>query len=621
MMNNYNLRDSKYENSRRYADPTSDTFKVLVTTVDNNETIDDMQKEGRSAWMGPDADRRNLGITGIRIDQGTLLLDISVPQSVAGKVEMPQVGDIVHCKMNASGRASVIETSHTEYNPRRFSVDGHSVVPMWLSMPGDQGQLFSHKDHGMQFSARPDKHDVNYLPKNKASFITQWVRSVTGFRWRKTIYEDRTVKAGKFVLRGDNVFDIDPEHMPKLIVEETGISLMPVKAKQHQYPQPNNTPFIREERPEFKYRYRVHKWLKQVPKFDPFDEGKTAAIEGDDYVDYTLRTKYQFSYEPILDSKYRTKTSGQGKTPAFERELPAVEEYQLALKGNNKLLIQDVNGDGEQIFMTFKSQYDEGFTIVHDKDRGQIRIRDHIGNTILLEGDREKPRIILKTSEHQTLEMGGKKGKGQFLYLRNGAAYGDSELDWGRKTGVGIGDVFNQEFIMVDSQAIIGDSEFKNRLSPGLASMIIAPGIYMRTVDDSRKEYEKRYASYEINGTLIEKSIQLWKDTNTSVVTQSSVQKSKHEWFVEGRTNGKVFNVIKFLDDYMMFSRPEEPGDVSSFKMSKAGIELDSKKDINIRSETALSIQAPKVDIVGTTVDVRTGPIAAPKKDNGTWTL
>lgn len=619
MTMNSNQRDFKYENSRRYASPNAETFKVLVATVDNNETIDDMQDEAKSSWLGEESDRRNLSLTGIRVDQGTLMLDIAVPQSVAGQVIMPQPGDVIHCRINASGRAAMVQMSHGEYNPRKYAVDGYNVVPMWLSMPGDYGDLRSYKDHGMQFSAKPDKHDVTYLIKNKASFITKWVRSITGTRWRKTLYQDREVKPNTHVMRGDNVFDIDKENMAKLIVEEQGVFLMPEKIKQYQYPNPNNAPFRREERPEFKYRYRVHKFLKQrPPKFDPFRTGESAAIEPDEYKDFTLKTKYQFSYEPILDKKYKIKTTNPKRPEGFERELPAAEEFQIGLKGNNKLLIQDIQGDGEQILMTFKSQYDQGFTIVHDRDRGQVRIRDHIGQTILLEGDRERPRIIIHTSERQTIEMGGKKGKGQFMYFRNGPVHGEPDVDWGRKPGVEIDNVFNQEWLLVDSVPMLKDEEFTKRISSGLKSMLVGPGIYHRTVDDSKNEYEKRYSSYEIDGKLLEKSIQLWKTTQTSIVTQTTVNKGDHEWFAEGRTNGKVINLIKFKDDYMSLNRPEE---TTSFKLSPSGVEMDSDKDIQIRSKANLQIQAQKLDIIGNAVDVRQGPIALPKKDRGVWTL
>lgn len=610
---NQNKRDFKYEQSKRYSHEDRSTFNVLVTAVDNNETIDDMQEKGRTSWLGEDTDRRSLYISGIRLDQGVIVNNIAVPQAFSGQVYMPCVGDTVKCKVNSIGAAGEISVVQVMYSGRDRAQTGESVVPMWLSMPNDYGHLRSHQDHGMQFASKPDKHDLKNIPKNAASFATKWVRSITGERWRKTLYEDHEISANKFVTRGDNVFDIDPKSMSLVTIEEQGMSIMPV-GSQAEYPEPNNTPFKREKRDDFVYIYKKHTWLKAAPKFKVTDTGGDAVIQPSEFIEYTMQTKYQFSYEPISDKKYRTKTSGKN-SKGFERELPAVEEYQVALKGNNKLLIQDIKGDGEQILITLKTQYDEGITFIHDRERSQVRIRDHIGNSVLLEGDRDKPRIVLKTSEKQVMEMGSVKGKGQFLYMRNGPVHTDSELSWGRKPGTILDAVFNQEFFMGDSEAILSDPEVTGRVSSGLAGLFAGPGIYMRSEDDSTGKYEKTYANYESGGTLYEKTMQKWKSTNTYLKSETKVDAGDHSWFVEGNTQGKTYNLIKIDTDHMILARPQ---DKTSIFLDKTTVDVDSDVDINLRTKKNLQLEGENIVLQGNSVAVNKGaPSAVPRVEKG----
>src|SRR5690606_3914587 len=130
-------------------------------------------------------------------------------------------------------------------------------------------------------------------------------------------------------------------------------------------------------------------------------------------------------------------------------------EYQIALRGNNKLLIQDQYGDGEQLLITLKNQYDAGITIIQNSDKGQVRVRDHMGQGVLLEANPDSPRVMLWTANKQVIEQGSVKGVGEFTYIRNGAVYGDAETSYGTKTGLTKNDVSNQEFLITSSPDIV----------------------------------------------------------------------------------------------------------------------------------------------------------------------
>jgi hypothetical protein len=214
-----------------------------------------------------------------------------------------------------------------------------------------------------------------------------------------------------------------------------------------------------------------------------------------------LKNKNYVSYQPVLDKDYLDKAE-------FERELPAAEEYQVALRGNNKLLIQDQYGDGEQLLITLKNQYDSGFTVVHNADKSQVRVRDHLGQGVLLEANPEAPRVISWTANRQVIEQGGVKDVGEFTYIRNGSNFGDSQTEFGTKTGLTKDDVPNQEFLMVSTAGIIG--EINSRLSSGMNSLVNSagsPGIYMRSNTDPDTAAQS-YSMYRSGTNLVVETAQ-----------------------------------------------------------------------------------------------------------------
>lgn len=582
--------DFKYEQSLVNTGKRGDIFRVHVIDVDHNETVDDDNKTPRFKHVNPRVNNRGFHISGIRVDgKGKHMIDIIVPGGVAGDFMLPQPGDTVWVRQSEEGADSTAYLVHNSYSNDIIDVEyKNNPAPLWGSFDGDFGHLRSYKDHSMQFAAKITKHVYKTIPREPSNFRRKWVRSISGYRWRKH-YKGNVLKS-MFVNRGDNLYDLDFKNMGKPYIEEDGVKIMLEETPQYQYPDPNNAPELREEDDDFKYIYRKHLFMKKVPNTDPNEDGIYTPPK-EEYFEFIHKVKHYFSYEPLLDKSYKKKTKG------FERELPAVREYNHVFYGNNKLMYQDVHGDGEQILITLKNQYDAGFTIVHDTERSQIRIRDHIGNNILIDGNPEKPRIMLQTKDRRIVEIGdmpkGGDSKG-FLYLRNGKGYGNAQVPWGRMTNKGRGEVFNQEFLMVDDLAVIRDPEFLGRLSPIMRTQLRGPGIYTRTVADGEKPYEKRTSSYELNNVLINNVIELWTDTGTMVTHQSKVFKNRHEFFSIGQTNDIILNIIKYVDEYMNFSRPK---DISSIQMDPAGIHMDSTLPINIRSDISVNIKAPSVNL------------------------
>lgn len=557
-------RDYKHAESRVHAGIDTTKFKMIVTAVDTNETVDDLQGEGRLAWMvktdnglGED-DRRGYFLSGVKMDgQGTIVLDVVVSPPVPGAFELPQIGDVVWVGVNASGRSSGLFYLHGDYaGSELLTHDADFNAPFWGGMPGDRGVLNSYQDHTMQFSRKPDKHYVPRLPQNKSTFITKWVRSITGYRWRKTVYENSSLKSELFPLRGDNVFEIDPENMGKEVVEEDGVQWLQLNTPQSKYPLPLNAPEKQEERPDFKFKYQVHQFQKDRPKkYSPFEQDTYTSVELT-YKEYIVRNKNFVAHEPILDKSYKKRTA-KTKWKGFERELPAVEEFVLALKGNNKLVIQDVHGDGEQIVLMLKSQYDEGLVIVHDKEKSQVRLRDHLGQSFLIEGDRDKPRIVAVTRERQVIEMGSKKDLGSFVYVRNGPAYGESDVDWGRKTGKTMGSVYNQEFALTSSKEISQDSEVLDRMSPGMQAIVAkGAGVHLRMANDALGIWEKTYSSWEVNDSdMFEETNQKYMQTST--VTKAEILSSGNSvnWESKAILSGSTLAFYKFSNDSLHFRK------------------------------------------------------------------
>jgi hypothetical protein len=582
--------DFKYEESLVHVGKRGDLFRVHVVEVDHNETVDDDNKTPRFKHISPKNNNRGFHISGIRVDgKGKHMIDIIVPGHVAGDFKLPQPGDTVWVRQSEEGGDSSAYYVNNDYSNDVIDVEyKNNPPPLWGSMFGDFGHLRSYKDHSMQFASKITKHVYKTIPKEPSNFRRKWVRSISGYRWRK-FYKGNALPS-LFVNRGDNVYDLDFKNMAKAYVEEDGVTLMDKKTPQYAYPDPNNVPELREDDDDFTYIYRKHIYVKRVPNTDPNEDGVFNPPK-DEYFTYVHKVKHYTAYEPLSDKSYKKKTKG------FERELPAVREHNTVFYGNNKLMYQDVHGDGEQILITLKNQYDSGITILHDTDRSQIRIRDHVGNTILLDGDPEKPRIVLMTKDRRVMEVGdmakGGDSKG-FVYFRNGGGYGNAQVPWGRMTNKGRGEVFNQEFLMVDHVDVIRDPEFLGRLSPVLRSQLRGPGIYTRTAADGEKSYEKRTSSYEMNNILVDSRIETWTDTDTMVAHQSKVGKGSHEFFSIGQTNGEEINTVKFSDTYLNLSRPKEG---SSVQLDTSGLHLDSNLPINISSSSSVNVKAPTINL------------------------
>lgn len=602
--------DFKYEESLIHNGKRDDIFRVYIVETDNNETIEDDQKTPRFVHASKKNPNRGFHVSGIRADgKGKQIIQVRVPGNVGGDFKLPQPGDVVWARQGSEGGDNMAFLMHNDYSGDNFK-DTHILsnpAPLWGSMPGDFGHMRSYKDHSLQFSPKITQHKYTIYPKEPSNFRRKWVRSISGYRWR-SFYKGNVLPT-LFVMRGDNVFDLDFSNMAKGHIEEDGLKIMLEETPQYAYPDPNNGVEVREKDSDFTYIWKKHLYTKKEQRPDPNEDGIYIPPK-EEFFPFTHKVKHYFSYEPILDKTYKKKTKG------FERELVAVREYAHVFYGNNKLLFQDVHGDGEQILLTLKNQYDAGFTIVHDTERSQVRLRDHLGNTILIDGNPDKPRIIMTTKDRRVVEIGDMPKKGSskgFLYLRNGKGYGNAQVPWGRITNKSRGDVFNQELVMVDDLAVIRDPEFLGRLSPIMRTQLRGPGIYMRTVADGEKPYEKRFSTYELDDILVENSIEAWLDTDTWTTYQTLVKKDYHEYFMWGKTLGVPLNLIKFNDEYMHFERIK---DKDYIHMDGNGIQIDAEMPIKVRSGTEIELRAPVINLNdGTYVpnprdwDIKTLPI------------
>jgi len=491
-------------------------FPFYVTWVDQNSTIRDEQKIPTLKNVSPQTGR-NLHIGGFKINQregGNITLDVVVPQEVLGSFKMPQPGDIVMIREDRGTRGDVPVYLYSMYNDIEANKTGYNPVPQWGSQSGDYGHLRTHKDHNKQFSAL-----------ESSNFITKFVRSITGYRFRN--YYKSNLKEGKFVMRGDPVFDINPKINNLAEVIEDGLDIgygdTITKNNQYEYPNPLNVPKTREEDPNYGYENIIYEPVPVEFNIDPYNFNSSLPEKTLRTYKSTLKNKNYTSYQPIMDKTYLDSAE-------FERELPAAEEYQVALRGNNKLLIQDQAGDGEQILITLKNQYDGQFTIVHNGDKGQVRIRDHLGQGVLMEADPEHPRVLSWTNAQQKTEQGFIPGTGAYTYVRNGDKFGDSDTSFGEKTGSTKNDVSNQEILMVSTGSIVG--EIQNKLSSGMygLSNVSAAGIFMRNNTDPAST-NQTYAMYNTGSDLILESEQTYDavmSRETKTVTASS---SKREYF------------------------------------------------------------------------------------------
>lgn len=504
-------------------------YRVYVTWVDHGTYVkDDLMTpalKNKSLETG-----RNIHVTGFRIDgSGDPFKDsVLIPQEIQGSFKVPQIGDIITVEEDYRGIGNSPVYIYSTYNDLPLNNEYSSPIPSWGAMPGDYGHLRSHLDHTSQFS-----------PNAKSSFTKKFIKSVTGYRFRKYyghVYgtKDRHLDSGKFVVRGDNVFDVakgDSIMSAEEINSEKGMDIIAVEGNslspdQSDYPNPLNVPTFREKNQNYVYISSVPRYLNKQIEADAykFPEEQTNRIENQRYK-VVLKNKNYLSYQPIVDKSYfeyleSVSEDEEGNKPTpFERELPAAEEYQVSLRGNNKLLIQDQYGDGEQLLITLKNHYDAGFTIVHNKENGQVRVRDHLGQGVLLDANPNAPRVTAWTTERQSLDMGSVRSYdpesgetssfGEYVFIRNGSVYGKSDTSFGRipdneipRDGDGSNDLPQQELVLINSKTNSDFSEvlsgLSSRLSSGMNSFISANlgnGLFFRNNFDP-KETNQHFAIF-----------------------------------------------------------------------------------------------------------------------------
>jgi hypothetical protein len=489
-------------------------YRVYVTWVDHGTYVADARTTPALSNLSMETGR-NFHITGFRIDGvgDPIKYNIVIPQEIQGSFKLPQIGDIITVDEQYRNIGDSPVYIYSVYNDLDNENFVSSQIPPWGSIPGDYGHIRSHSDHNFQFSEEAN-----------ASFTQKFIKSVTGYRFRKFYghvfnTKNRFLERGKFVVRGDNVFDVskdDPLMSALEINTEEGVDIVPVKGNslslnQADYPNPLNVPIEREEDTRYVYSSPVPRFLSKQVEGDLYkgEGGEDVNEFTDERYKYVLKNKNYFSYQPIVDKKYfeyidSIENDPQGNKPEpYERELPAAEEYQISLRGNNKLLIQDQYGDGDQLLITLKNQYDAGFTVVHNAESGQVRIRDHLGQGVLLEANPDAPRVISWTANRQVIEQGAVTGKGEFTYIRNGSVFGDADTTFGKQTGLNKSQVSNQEFLMVSNPSII--EELFDRLSDGMNDLVSRgafAGIYIRNNTDPDLTSQE-YSMFKNNDNLI----------------------------------------------------------------------------------------------------------------------
>jgi hypothetical protein len=496
---------------------TPTLYKVYVTWVDHGTYIKDARVTPALSNFSMETGR-NFHIVGFRLDGAgdPVKYNIVVPQEIQGSFKLPQIGDLIMVEEKYRNIGESPIYVYSLYNDLDSENFASSKIPPWGSIPGDYGHLRSHKEHNFQFSE-----------KSKAGFTKKFIKSVTGYRFRKFYghvfnTQNRFLEKGKFVVRGDNVFDVsknDPLMSANEINTEEGMDILPIKGNslssgQEDYPNPLNVPAFREPDDRYVYNSSVPRFFQKQIEGDIYKGEGEEDINSfkDEFYKYELKNKNYFSYQPIVDKKYfeyleSIEEDFQGNKPLpYERELPAAEEYQIALRGNNKLLIQDQYGDGEQLLITLKNQYDAGFTLVHNVESGQVRIRDHLGQGVLLEANPNAPRVITWTTERQFIDMGSVReydqdsgdteSFGEYVYIRNGSVYGKADVNFGRITQDEIkrDEVYQQEFALLNSTSASSFGKLieglGNRMSNGFKDVINEAGgngFYFRNNPDPKK--------------------------------------------------------------------------------------------------------------------------------------
>lgn len=589
------------------------SYRVYVTWVDHGTYVKDARVTPALSNLSMETGR-NFHITGFRVDGvgDPMKYNIVVPQDIQGSFKLPQIGDVITVEENYRNINESPVYVYSMYNDLDSKNYLSSQIPPWGSLPGDYGHLRSHSEHNFQFSEEAN-----------AGFTQKFIKSVTGYRFRKFYghvfgTQNRFLEKGKFVVRGDNVFDVskdDPLMSALEINTEEGMDIIPLDGNslslnQADYPNPLNVPVEREVDARYVYNSPVPRFLSKQLEGDLYkgEGGEDVNEFYDERYKYALKNKNYFSYQPIIDKKYFEYIEGleedpKGRKPEpYERELPAAEEYQLALRGNNKLLIQDQYGDGEQLLITLKNQYDAGFTIVHNAEAGQVRIRDHLGQGVLLEANPDAPRVISWTANRQVIEQGAVKDKGEFTYIRNGAVFGDSDTTFGKQTGLEKSQVSNQEFLMVSTPDIIG--ELFDRLSDGmfdLAARGSFAGIYMRNNTDPDLTSQE-YSMFKNNDNLVIETRQANEGEGGTV--QEAV--TRQEFTEESVNHSTTINHFSPGDSYVY----NETINVSSSGITRTYIEEKDGEDKITTvhsisgSNSASSTKTIDLPIVGNTITI-----------------
>jgi hypothetical protein len=629
-------------------------YRVYVTWVDHGTYVKDARTEAALSNLSMETGR-NFHVVGFRLDGAgdSFKYNIVVPQEIQGSFKLPQIGDIIIVEENYRELGGSPVYVYSSYND--FSLDNYaaSPIPMWGGLPGDYGHLRSHRDHNIQF-----------LPEANSSFTKKFIKSVTGYRFRKFyghVYntKDRFLERGKFAVRGDGVFDVsknDPMMSEREIKTEQGMDILPVKNKLSadaaDYPNPLNVPRKRELDLDYVHISRVPRFFDKQIDGDVY-KGDTASINTAEDVVYknALRVQNYFSYQPIVDKSYVDYLNsvvpdvGDEKPEPFERELPAAEEYQVALRGNNKLLIQDQYGDGEQLLITLKNQYDAGFTIVHNVENGQVRVRDHLGQGVLLDANPQSPRVVTWTTERQVIDMGSVRTfnsetgevetHGEYIYLRNGNVYGKSDTSFGRipSSEIPRNEVPQQEFALINAKDASGFSKLINgissRFSSGMNALVSAStgnGLFFRNNYDPKSTNQtlsmfNDYSSEPVLTTKIyqehqggdvqsylehvvtdssSESEMFNKKSNSSMTTTTRVDDSNSQTNVTNVFGGTTRNTFK-MDKDTMISTQYTSGGAAANKIEQISSKINIQRIIN---DVDITLTGKNIKIQGEAVDI-----------------
>ena len=634
----------------------SNKYRVYVTWVDHGTYIKDIPGTPSLGNMSQE-NGRNFRVTGFRLDGlgDPLKYNIVVPQEIQGSFKLPQIGDVILIEENYREPGAAPMYVYSIYNDLPLDNYAAAPLPNWGSLPNDYGHLRSHRDHNSQFSSNAN-----------SSFVKKYIKSITGYRFRRyygQVYNtnDRFLESGKFVVRGDSVFDIEKNSaiMSNNFIEtETGMDIISVNnnsltADQADYPNPLNVPKKREVNEDYLLSENVPIYLQKPIENDYYvmDSGIQNDYELTTYIS-ALKVKNYLSYQPIVDKRYLDYLNEQNSEdnedlirPLRERELPAAEEYQVALRGNNKLLIQDQYGDGEQLLITLKNQYDAGFTIVHNAEIGQVRIRDHLGQGVLLESNPESPRVVTWTTERQVIDMGSirtfdpesgdTETHGEYIYLRNGSVYGKSDTSFGRipDEEVQRDEVPQQEFALINAKNAFGFSKLmdgiSSRFSTGMDTLVAnsaGNGLFFRNNYDPKatnqtlsmfndygnepvlttKIYQEHqggavqsYFQHIVTDTSSESEM-FNKKSDSSMKTTTTVDAANSQTTITNIFDDTIRNVYKMDKDSMISTQYTSGGDAAN-KIEQTPSNINIQRIIN---NVDITLTGKNIKIQGESVDI-----------------